>query len=324
MIRFKYILVMLLLIVFASMCLAAETKKKPQVAAEEENFKKIEFGFFFGPGISQFDFTNFLSDSYSEFWVYDSYYWLDRGAYSSSIVGDAEMGCSYGVLFNYFFHKNFGVQFMLERSHHDVLIEASHSVVAELSYNGESSYYSADPPIADTVERLATIPISFNGIARFDIRANISGYASGGLTYYKTDDIETKSQLGYGFPFYLHHRASGYTYLLYDSILVPVSIEDSLSGAGSNIGGGVVITIQKNVGIFTDFRYYRAPKKDVYWTLQPGSYPYLMDYWFWLDTGTKRLSDVSIQLFMQEYGELLKVEVNPSFYRLAFGLKFSF
>ena len=322
--RVKYILTIFLLVVFTSMCLASEVKKKQQFFVEEEDFKQIEVAFLLIPCIPQFDFRNSVSDSYSEYW-YDSYwydssyvytdYFLTAG-FSSSIAGESEMGYGFGGLFNCFFHRNFGFQFMLERSRNDVPVKASHGVDMSINYWWGSVDYSEEPYIYDTTGSLTIIPISFNGIARFDGVKNISGYVSGGLTYYKVD-IEAKSKLGYGFPFLVYDYPLWY--LRYDSFLVPISIDDSISGAGVNVGGGVVFKIQENVGIVGDFRYYLAPPKIVSWTLTSGEYT-LSIY----EEYSMRFTQVDIGSFLKEYGELIKVEVNPSFFRIAFGLQFRF
>ena len=339
MIRYKYILIMLLLIVFTSMCLAAETQNKPPVAAEEENFlKKIEVGFLFGSGIPQFDFSNSGSDSYSRHWHDFSYltrYWVGynlNGSFSSSIVGDSERGFGFGGFFNYFFHQKFGFQFMLERSSHNVPVAASHSVDMSIYMDwGDRYYFSAEPTIGDTTGSFTVMPISFNGIARFDVIKNIRGYASGGLTYFKAN-IEAESRAGYGFPYILYDSYLDLDWLLYDSALVPVNIDDSISGLGANVGGGVVYQIQEKIGIVADFRYYIGTNKDVYWTLRPGDYTLLLIDTFlrefgevdWHGPVTMSLTQTEIDNFIREYGELVKVEVNPSFFRIAFGLQIRF
>ena len=325
MMRFKYILTMLLLIVFASMCLADETKKKPSVIVEEDEFKKVEVGFFFGPAYPQFDFRNSISDSYSSHWYdvsYVTYTFVEYdfdASFSSSIAGKSERGIGFGGFFNYFFHKNFGFQFMLERSSHDVPIYASHSVSMPnvlYSYGGES--LTAYPPINDTTGNLPVMPISFNVIARFNGGKNISGYASGGLTYYKAD-IEAKSNVGDGFPYLLYMYDVDLDFLLYDSVLVPVSIDESIGGPGGNVGGGIVFTIRKNLGIVADVRYYLGPTKDVDWTLSPGDYTLSINDDYYLAYDQSDIND-----FLEEHGENLRVGVSTSFFRLAFGLKFSF
>ena len=336
--KYKYILTILLLIVFTSICLASEKNKKPPVVAEDEEYKKVEVGVLFGAGIPQFDFRNSISDHYTKYWycesewfwdweISDWYYWYTEynltGSFSSSIVGESEVGFDFGGYFNYFFHKNFGFQFMAERSRHVVPIEASHNVDLSLYYYwGESAYYSAEPSIYASKGSLAVIPISFNAIARFDAAKNISGYASGGLTYYKAD-IEAESNAGYGFPFYWYADDSDLWYLWYDSALIPANIDYSLSGSGGNIGGGITFKIQEKVGIVADLRYYIAPKKDISWTTKAGVYVLsIWEKYGWYDPYINITQD-DIDTFLQDYGELV-VTVNPSFFRVAFGLQFRF
>lgn len=339
MIRFKYILVILLLIFFSSMSLAAETKKKPPVVPAKEDFiKKVEVGFLFGPRTPQFEFSNSTSGSYNAHWHDYSYltgYWIGydiNGSFSSSIAGDSERSFGFGGFFNYFFRKNVGFQFMLERSRHDVPVGASHGVDTSLHMDwGDRYYYSAEPSIDATTGSLTVMPISFNGLVRYDATEDISGYASGGLTYFKTN-IKAESRAGYGYPFVWYYTDYRLDLLLYDSVLVPVSIDDSISGAGINVGGGVVYQILKKVGIVADFRYYLGPKKDIYWAPTPGDYRLLVIDTFLREFGEDawhgpvniRLTQSDIDTFMEDYGELFRVEVNPSFFRFAFGIQYRF
>jgi len=329
---------MLLLIVFTSMCLADETKKKPPVVADKEDFKEIQVGFFFGPGYPQFDFENSGSDSYSAHWHdfspltrdwvrYDIF-----GSFSSSIAGESERGFGLGGFFNYFFRRNFGFQFMLERSSYDVPVGALHAVdMSMYMVWGDKYFYSAEPSISGTVGSLTVMPISFNGIGRFEPVKNITGYASGGLTYFKAH-VEAESRVGYGFPYIWYDNVLDLDFLLYDSVLVPVNIDDSISGVGVNVGGGGVYQIHEKVGIVADFRYYIGPNKDVYWALRPGDYTLLLIDSFlrefgevdWHGPVTMKLTQTEIDTFLTEYGELFKVEVNPSFFRIAFGVQFTF
>ena len=321
----KYILIIFLLIFFASICLAAETEKKQTVVAEEDEFKKVEIGFFFGPDIPQFKFRNTIRDSFSEYWYWESAYGHTEyeltGNYYTSIRQYSKKSVGFGGFFNYFFHRDFGFQFMLERSSYNVYGFSHHGIYMSLDYYwGESDEYSGGE-YADTTGRLTVMPISFNGVVRFDGGENISGYASGGLTYYKSD-IEAEFKLGYSFPYLWHEYDSDLYYLLHDIISVPVSIDDSVSGMGGNFGVGIVFTFWEKVGIAADFRYYHGAKKDVYWMLRPGDYTHLINDWH--GPVTKTLTQTDIDIFLEKHGELAKVEVNPSFFRLAFGLQFRF
>ena len=349
MVRLKYILIMLWVIVFSSMCLAAETENKPPVVPEEEKTKeKIEVGFLFGPGIPfgtsipQFSFRNSVSYSHEWYWYDYSYFdteyfsisYAIRGRFSSSIAGDSERGIGFGGFFNYFFHRNFGYQFMLERSTHNVPVEASHGVDILLLYpywsNGVEIYwgdkidYSAEPSIDDTRGNLIVIPISFNAIARFDPTENVSGYVSGGITYYKMN-IEAESKAGFGLTYNWYDDEQDLNWLVYDSVLIPVSIDDAVSGFGGNVGGGVVFKIQENVGIVADFRYYLGPKKYISWTPKSGTYQLILNDEYDLPPPhTIALTQTYISSFLEQHGEFFKVEVNPSFFRLAFGLLIRF
>jgi len=337
MIKFRHNLVMLLLIVFTFMCLVAEAKSKQPVVAEKDEFKKVEVGFFCGLGTPQFDFKNSISDSYSHYWYDESrwywdeyyyywYYWYTSydvtGNYSSSIVGNSKRkGLGFGGFFNYFFHKNFGLQLMLESSNYDIPVEASHSVeVSSYSYlpSGINRYKSAEPSINDTTGSLAVMPISFNVITRFDIGDNIGGYVSGGLTYYKVD-IKAESKGGYGLPYSYYSSSYDLWYLWYGSVLIPVNIDDSFSGTGGNVGGGFSFQIQKNFGIAADFRYYLAPKKDVSWIPKAGNYKEVL-----YELDTLSITQDDINTFLDENERSLQVEVDPSYYRFAFGLLFRF
>ncbi|TKJ31089.1 hypothetical protein CEE39_07530 [bacterium (candidate division B38) B3_B38] len=321
----KYIMIISLLIVFASVGLAVEMEKQQTVANEEDDFKKVEVGFFFGPNIPQLNFKNAIRDPLSAYWYWESAYGYTE--YDLNVSSISEMGehsaksVCFGGLFNYFFGKNFGFQFMLEKSSHNVPLWTSHGIWFRLDYYwGERDEYRGNSQ-AETTGSWTVMPISLNGIVRFNNGKIISGYASGGLTYYKAD-IEAESKVGYRFQYLWYEHDSDLYYLLYDMVSIPMSIDDSVGEIGSNFGVGIVTTFWKKVGILADFRYYHAPKKDVYWTLKPGDYTLLANDWYGPITRTVTQTDIDI--FLEEQREFFQVEVNPSFFRFAFGLQFRF
>ncbi|NVM56447.1 MAG: hypothetical protein HWN66_22305, partial [Candidatus Helarchaeota archaeon] len=321
MIKLKNTLVMLLMAVFFATSSAAEAKNNHPVGAKGKNLKKIEFGFFFGPAMPRFDLKNSIADGYHGYWYNDSYVTSTYIAYYitafslSSTCGYPERSIGIGGFINYFFRKNFGFQFMLEKLSYDFLVKTSHNIT--MIIDGDS--HSANPLIKDTMGSLPVMPISFNVIAQSDSGKKISVYTSGGLTYYKAD-IAAQSKVGDGFPYIYYWDEYDLDVLLYDSVVVPVDINDSISGAGVNGGGGIVFTIGKNLGFVADFRYYLAPKKDAYWMLRPkpGEYPYSYNSEYYLEYDQSH-----VDAFLEKYAKDLRVGVSPSFYRLAFGLKFS-
>ena len=321
----KYILIISLLISFTSICLAGQTENKQAVAAEKDKSKKIEVGFFFGAGLHNFDLSSHMGDYLNKYWYWESAYGHTEydltASYSSSIWGHPKTSVGFGGFFNYFFHRDFGFQFMLERSHHNVDDNAGYHIYNELEYSwGESDFYSAWDHNVDATVRLIVMPISFNGIFRINGGEYIGGYASGGLTYYKAD-IEAASIAGYSFSYLWHEYDSDLYYLLYDMVLIPVSIDDSFGGIGGNVGVGVFLSFWEKFGIVADFRYYHAPEKHVPWAAKAGDYTYLINDWYGPLTKTVTQSDIDT-LFARYEG--FAVEVNPSFFQFAFGLQFRF
>lgn len=322
MFKIRSVFLVLFLIFFASIYLQANTQIERSHSLENDGFKKFEFGLFFGIGIPQFDFDNLFSDSETYYW-YDSSYWnyteynIDL-SYSSNISGTSENKFGFGGFINYLFHKNIGVQFMLESSKFDVPVNASHSVDVFWSYSwGGSDSGSESPSIRQTKGSLSVMPVSLNIITKFYLGSKFSGHASGGLTYYQVD-FEAESEAGAGVWYYKYASAYDLWFLFGDSVLLPVSIEGSHSGIGANIGGGLSFEIQKNFGILLDFRYYIAPKEEYIWEARSGSYDTVI-YGDYLSITQDTIDDS-----MSQVEEFTTVEVDPSYYRFSLALHFRF
>jgi len=322
----------MLLIVFTSLYLDANNQNNSSYLAENNNFKKFEFGFLSGYGLPQFDFKNSFSDSYSDYW-YDVSYYTDyyteydiNIAYSSSVSGKSEGKFTFGGFLNYFFSKNFGFQFMLESANYDIPVEASHSVdLSFYFYWGENENYTANPNIENTKGSLSVMPISFNLITKFFIGDIVSGYASGGLTYYQVG-FEAESRGGTGLIYYWYQNSSDLWFLDGDSVLIPIYIDDSYKGTGGNVGVGFAFQIHENFGIVADFRYYLAPKEKFTWIPMAGNYKKVLfeEYGWSFSSNTLSISQEAINTFLEENERFLQMEVDPSYYRFSIGLKFGF
>lgn len=318
--KLKCFWVLVFLFLFISICFASPDQiTRP---GTRNDFKRIELGLMGGPGMPQFDFNNSFSESQTEYW-YDSSWWYYTEydinlAYSSDVSGAAESKFGFGGFVNYLFVKNIGLQFMLESSKFDVPVDASHSVDVSWSYYwGDSYSYSDSPSIKKNTGSLSVIPISFNIITKFHLGSNISGHVSGGLTYYQVD-FKAESKGGCGVWYYKYKSSSDLWFLYGDSVLLPISIEDSYSGTGGNAGVGLSFQIHENLGILVDFRYYIAPKKEFTWETSAGNYDTV------IFGDTLSISRDMIDTAMGKIERDIKLEVDPSYYRFSFGLQFRF
>jgi len=330
--KIRNISLVLFLIAFNSIYLSAESQYTRGFKSEKNDFKRVEFGPLFGFGSSSFNFKNSYSDSYTSYW-YDTSYWTNYYteydmtlAYSSSITGKAESNFAFGGFLNFFFIKNFGLQIMAEGTKFDIPLQSSHSVDLSFSdYSGGNYNYTANPSIEDTTGKLSIMPISFNLYTRFDIGKNIIGYASGGLTYYKVA-IKGETRGGAGVIYQWYDSSYDLWFLEGDSVLIPLYIDDSYSGLGANIGGGLSFQIQKNLGIIADIRYYLAPKGEVAWIPEAGNYKkVLYDKYGWtFGSNSLSISQAGINDFLKENERYLQVKVDPSYFHISMGLIFRF
>jgi len=321
MFKIRNAFLVLSLILFVSIHLQANIQIEGSHSVKDYEFKKFEFGLFFGIGMPKFDFENSFTESETYHW-YDSSYWYYYDynlnlAYSSNVSGVAESKFGFGGFINYLFHQNIGLQFMLESSKFDVPVEASHSVDVTYSGTWGSQYFSGSPTIQKNTGRLSVMPISFNIFTKFYFGSNISGHASGGLTYYQVE-FEAESKGGVGVWYYTYVSSYDLWRLDADSVLLPVSIDDSYSGTGGNIGGGFSFEIQKNIEILIDFRYYFAPKKEFIWETKAGNYDTV------IFGDTLSISRSEIDSAIGEVERFITVEVDPSYYRFSLALKFMF
>jgi len=330
MMKLKCFWVLVFFIFSNSICFAfSDQITRPEI---RNDFKRIELGLMGGPGMSQFDFNNSFSGSYSYYWYDVSYYsWryteYDFAQnYSSSISGTTESNIGFGGFLNYLFTENIGIQFMLETSSFDVPLETSHNVDLSISYYwGDSSHYSDSVSVEDTAGSLSVMPISLNIYSKFYFGPGISGHLSGGATYYQVN-IQADSRGGYGMPYFYYNSSYDLWFLWGDSVMIPVSIDDSYNGVGGNAGVGLSFQIHENLGILADFRYYLAPKEEFTWNPRAGSYTTLLnDKYNWnYKASSLDIAQDDIDTFMEKNGESLKVEVDPSYYRFSFGLQFRF
>lgn len=331
MVKIRKILFVLILIIFSSLYLGANTQDERWVESEENDFNKFEFGLLFGFGLPSFNFINSFSESRVAYW-YDDTFWIYTEydltlTYSSSIEGKAESNIAFGGFLNFFFIKNFGLQILVEGSKFNIPVQSSHSVDISASYYwGTTDSWTANPSIDDTTGKLSIMPISFNLLARFDIGKNIIGFASGGLSYYKIV-IQTETEGGVGVRYYYYNSSNGLWFYWADSVLIPLYLDESYSGIGGNIGGGLTFQIQENVGIVAEIRYYLAPKKEVKWRGRAGNYKkvFFDKYSSWnFASNTISISSTEIDEFIAEQGNALIVEVDPSYFRVSVGLIFRF
>lgn len=299
------------------------------VESEKNDFKRIEFGLLFGFGLPNFSFNNSFSDSYSSYWYDRSYqtnYYVELDmnlAFSSSITGKAKSNFAFGGFLNYFFIKNFGLQIMVEGSKFDIPVQSSHSVDLSFLYywNGVQRSYSANPSIDNTIGNLSIMPISFNLYTRFEIGKSIFGHVSGGLTYYKVA-LQAETRGGAGVVYLWYDNTHDLDWLAGDSVLIPIYIDESYSGIGGNIGGGLTFQIQKNIGVVAEIRYYLAPTKEVTWKARAGNYQKVLynEYGWSFATNSLSISNAGIDDFLAENGDDLVVEIDPSYFRISIGL----
>jgi len=130
-------------------------------------------------------------------------------------------------------------------------------------------------------------------------------FAAGGS--YFSGNLEMNSKIGFGF----EDSWQDFEYVAPD-----VVIDETLSGIGFNVGAGVDIAFSPNIAFTVEGRYFILKKHEFYWEAQGGQYQ--RNVW----GGTFNLPSPWVDYINDELLE--PVEFNPSFPKLAAGIKFTF
>ena len=221
-----------------------------------------------------------------------------------ALQGKTSPGLGFGV--NVYPHRVLGFQFLLDRASVDIVGEnGPHEV--DLVWDS-INFPSPDPVVreaslsidaSDTEGRLDELALSFNLTARFGAPGAISGSVSSGLTYFRFHGEAERIGALAGW-------LGGHAVLFTE--LSEMSYETATADAlGFNLGASLDVSLGSHAAVFVDGRFLWAPGTEV-------------------DVSLKEIISenvVTVPLSqIQDYLELPPIEIDPSFFRVLFGVKF--
>jgi len=283
----------------------APAKKTPPPPKSSPSEKKVTRGEFVIRGGFNLSYATTDGSSYS-------------GSFSSGILTSAnssgrisaELGKPIGFdgAFNYYFAKGLGIQLRI-----DVNSKAKFSDSSMSNYqlnwtwlSGES--YSAEDAWPVNGDLSLTV-ISGNVIYKIQGNSMLVPLLSGGVSFF-TGKINADTRVSYADTWEIA------PYQFIDYFDIPARLDESISGIGFNIGGGLDVAFSQSIAVNVDARYFVRGSIEAPWKLQPGTYTSnVQEGW------TLTLSQADVELLEQAINPF---KVNLSFFKISLGLKFMF
>ena len=286
----KFILLLILLFTVVTVAWAAD-----------DYDKKAEFRFHIGRAFTLVD----ASSSYSDTWSWLS---LSNVQESGTINGKSKDTLFVGASVAYYFSQYIGIQAGFGYLKADVPNDVS------FDFNWTWLHGGGDSRHADWrgTGEIRVVPININGIARYN-SDSLCGYISGGYTIFN-NKFKADSYMGAGYSVVSWYWWGYYQWV--DAFQVPLAIDESWTGHGMNIGGGVDFNIYPNVAITADIRYYYCPSKDFNYIWKTDTYRgyFFEEFYIYFDSERAELHEADTTPFT----------INPSFFQIATGIKFFF
>jgi len=213
-----------------------------------------KFNFFFMGNVPLYSQTD--SISWSANW---SHKWLEsiteRGV--TDIENKAKIP-GFGAGFSYLFTDNLGIEVRVDYMNSDAEVTASYNVNWEWSSSTSSNSETYTFPNIETGS-LSVMPISLNIFYKAQTESYLTPYISGGLSYFNGNyEVNTRSM--YAYPY--EYTSQGYNWIDIEWWTFDYKIDESISGIGGNIGGGVDLRLMEVFSIGIEARYFVGPKVD--------------------------------------------------------------
>ena len=279
-------------------------KAEEGIAPGNQLYKRAELSISIGGGFFGLDSSSIYSDS-------GSMYLVTSFDEESVLNMTSENGIFFGGSMSYFINKNLGIQASIGSIQSKVPSKTTFDF--RYTWNDGRSYSHVEH--WDGNGDLSSVPLSFNLIGRFGEKP-ATFYLSGGYTLF-SNKLRADSYMGmvlsdvetdyiYGVPYYTQYI---------DGLKVPVTIDESWTSSGFNIGGGLDFKLSANVAFNIDGRYYACPSKELGWTYVTGDYDGLYGEYTW----TVGSDEAEV------YGDATSpLDVGLSFFKISAGIKFFF
>jgi opacity protein-like surface antigen len=278
----------------------------PPIARRAEEFKR--FSVFISGNIPIY--SQSVTTDWSDSWSFQYLNRIDEGGTvtldnKSSIPG-------FGGGFVVMFTENIGIEGRIDYMSGKVENSADFSVEWTWSAAGGGGSYS-DALTYDVEEgSLSLMPISINLHARFPMNSNIVPYISGGLSIF-TGKFSASTDMGDAGSWY--YTIWPYWYQYIDWFTYQYTIDESITGAGGNLGAGLAIQVSPNISINMEARYFIGPTKSFEWVLERKTYESL-EFGF-------EASDDFLD-YAEELMNTVPVEVKTSFPSFNIGIRIEF
>ncbi len=260
---------------------------------------KIELGINFGSTLGySITESTYVEPEWSTFWFY-----VDE---SGEIAPELSTPLCFGGNISLITRMGIGVQFALDYNFDsDITGTSSYVGTGYDSWIGDFEY-SSEWDITGTAKLMV---LSLNVLYKYQGGMFNPWFAAGGSYY--TGSLEANTMAGYGVNYA--------TYFCYFD--VNEDVEEDLSGIGFNVGAGADINFTPNIAFTIEARYFILKKYEMYWWADSSGTRNLYGYF----EGTVELSSSYADVVNEHLDDLIEpFEFNPSYAKLAAGVKFSF
>jgi len=200
-----------------------------------------------------------------------------------------------------------GVQFALDYNFNSDITGTSSYLGTGYDVSIGDFSYSSEWDITGTAKLMV---LSLNVIYKYQGGMFNPWFAAGGSYY--TGSFEASTMSGFGFNYYSWFNYCG----------VYEDAEEDLSGIGFNVGGGADIQFTPNIAFTIEARYFILKKYEMSWMADASG---TLDMYGYYEGSTITWTSSSVDLINDFMDDLIEpFEFNPSYLKLAAGVKFSF
>ncbi len=266
--------------------------------------KRIEFSITGGYGLSSLEGQS----SYNAVW--GSFHALDTVDEYSLFDMQKKNTFTLGASLSYFFSPNFGIQlggaFFAPKSD----IYSDWDFV--FNWYGYSDY--SDSGSFDLTQgKLTSIPLYINLIGKYRM-GSIDLFVSGGPTLF-INKFEADATGIFGASLYNSYWWGWEQFV--DFFAIPTFIDESWTGFGFNVGGGIDIRFSPSMAFTVEARYFYSASKELFWTWQTGTYD---PFYF----GFPEMSGWTFDDLSYADENTTSLTIKPSFFSFSGGFKFFF
>ena len=260
----------------------------------------IEVGINFGSTLGY----SITESTYYDTW--DAYYFWDV-VEDGEIAPELSTPLCFGGNISLLTRMGIGVQFALDYNFNSDITGTSSYLGTGYDIAIGNFDYSSEWDITGTAKLMV---LSLNFLYKYQGGMFNPWFAAGGSYY--TGSLEANTMAGYGI-----NLSSWFCYVGVDE-----SVEEDLSGIGFNVGAGADIQFSPNIAFTIEGRYFILKAYEMYWVTDSSG---TLDVHGWYEGATLTFSSSSVSWINDYMYDLIEpFEFNPSYLKLAVGVKISF